>query len=212
MSIPEEEELSLDSNDGEDSIMSSSSYGNSEEAEAIVEDEDAHFSTTEEHGMTKTKTIYIFRNENHLNESVANRKPLAGVVEVTTLPSGETAFEFQMIFRKPVKLFARRKVLFNDEAGINFHGLWWAEIEVEATESIQSTAKFSDIQLSAKLSAVAIPLCYIIGREKADSNKYCVITNWWKERVSNGSYSLPTLDASLYTANDPDNHGGNNVI
>jgi hypothetical protein len=68
MSIPEEEELSLDSNDEDDSIMSSSSYGNSEEAEAIVEDEDAHFSTMEEHGMTKTKTIYIFRNENHLNE------------------------------------------------------------------------------------------------------------------------------------------------
>ncbi len=142
-----------------------------------------------EHGMTKIKTIYIYRNENHLNESVVGRKPISGVVEVTSLPSGETAFEFQMIFRKPVKLFARRKVIFHDEAGINFHGLWWAEIEVEATESIQSTERFSDIQLSAKLSAVALPLCYIIGPEKADSNKYCVITTWVKDRMSNGSYS-----------------------
>ena len=48
------------------------------------------------------------------------------------------------------------------------------------------------------MSAVAIPLWYIIGKDKPDSQKYCVITNWWKPRSPGGVYQLPTLDPSLY--------------
>ena len=37
-----------------------------------------------------------------------------------------------------------------------------------------------------------------------EDHKYCVITNWWKERLSNGQYKLPSVDATLY--------GGVNII
>jgi hypothetical protein len=199
MSIPEEEESSL----GDDSA--GFGVGEDAEGEGYVQHPEAQFSTHEEHGMTKTKTIYVYRNEKHLNDAVAASKPLAGVVEVKTNGStGETSFEFQIIFRKPVKQFARRKVVFNDVEGMAFHGLWWAGIQVEQEEeSVPSTDNFTDIQSAAKLSAIAIPLRYVIGHEKANSNKYCVITNWWKERMSDGGYRLPTLDASLYCHEEP---------
>ena len=187
-----------DSNDGENSTSSSNS---GDEEDGSDELDDAHFSTPEEVGMTKKKTIYIYRNEKHLNEAIANYKPLAGIVEVKTQSTtGETAFEFQTVFRKPVKQFARRKVHFNDTDGISFNGMWYSRIEVEPTPSIEPTKQFSDIQYAAKFAAVAIPLWYVIGKDKPDSYKYCVITNWWKERMSDGSYRLPTLDASLYDA------------
>jgi hypothetical protein len=48
------------------------------------------------------------------------------------------------------------------------------------------------------MAAVAIPLWYIIGKDKPDSKLYCVITNWWKPRSLGGRYQLPTLDPSLY--------------
>jgi hypothetical protein len=202
LSIPEDEESS-----SEESSLGDDSAGSGvddDQSEGDVQQQETQFSTVEEHGMTKIKTIYIYRNEKHLNDSVAASKPLAGMVEVTTTDTGETALEFQIIFRQPVKQFARRKVVFNDGEGMAFHGLWWAGIQVEQEEeSLPPTANFTEIQSAAKLSAIAIPLCYVIGHDKANSNKYCVITNWWKERMSDGCYRLPTLDASLYCHEEP---------
>ena len=133
-----------------------------------------------------------------MNAAIAAKKPLAGIVEVTNSPDGKTSFEFQTVHRKPVKQFARRRVNFNDHSGEHFHGLWCANIEVEESESVQSTRHFADIQSAAKLSAVAIPLWYLVGKNHASAYKYCVITNWWKYRMSDGWFRMPSLDASLY--------------
>jgi hypothetical protein len=202
LSIPDDE------SDGQDYSTSAGGVDDAGDISGSDDDEEeghgrpwndaSHFSEMEEHGMTKTKTIYVYRNEKHLNDAVAASKPLAGFVVVKTTDRGDTNFEFQIVYRKPVKQFARLKVVFNDGDGIAFHGLWWAGIEVEQDEIVQSTDDFSDVQADAKLSAVAIPLCYVIGHEKANSKKYCVITNWWKERMCDGSYRLPTLDPALY--------------
>ena len=119
-----------------------------------------------------------------------------------------------MVFRKPVKQLARRKVVFNDKKGIYFHGMWCATLNVEEeneeelpafndSKEIEETAKLpaiKELQAVAKMSAVAIPLSYIIGRNHKDSNKFCVITNWWKYRMADGTYQLPTLDPKLYGA------------
>jgi len=48
------------------------------------------------------------------------------------------------------------------------------------------------------LSAVAIPLWYVLGKEHPDALKYCVLTNYWKVRMSDGWHRMPKLDASLY--------------
>ena len=175
-----------------DTCSSLSDDSSSEEEE---EAEDAVFGANETYGMTKKRTIYIYRNERELNAAVAAVKPLAGIVEVKKV-AGETAFEFQTVFRKPVKQFARRGVTFNDATGLFCHGLWCANIALG--EDVQCTTSFTEIQAVAKLSAVALPLWYIIGKGQQDSNKYCVITNWWKYRMQDGWYRLPNLDASLY--------------
>ena len=65
-------------------------------------------------------------------------------------------------------------------------------------ESYQSTTSLSEVQGKAGLSAVAIPLSYVFGDQHECAQKYYVTTNWWKERMSDGSYKLSTLDFTLY--------------
>lgn len=205
----EESEESAESDeetDGDDDTTTLSDALEEEEDDSgdeLPSRNDAEFSANQMHGMTKKKTIYVYRNEQRLNEAIAAKKPIAGIVEVKEV-DGKTAFEFHTVYRKPVKQFARRKVTFDDADGIFNHGLWCAKISVQEQESVQSTSSFSDIQAAAQLSAVAIPLWYIIGKDHPDSFKYCVITNWWKYRMRDGWYRLPTLDASLYGGHFPD--------
>ena len=160
--------------------------------------DDACFSTSEVHGMTKLRAIYVYRNRKHLNEAIEAGKPVAGIVVVSNGSDGKTSFEFQTVHRKPVKQFARRRVNFNDDLGEQYHGLWCASIEVEGSECVPSTADFANIQSAAKLSDVALPLWYLVGKEHPSAFKHCVITSWWKYRMSDGWYRMPTLDASLY--------------
>jgi hypothetical protein len=74
----------------------------------------AYFSPSEVHGMTKTKAFFIWQNEKQLIEGLSSHKPLTGIVAVNITEDGKTAFEFQVVFRKPLKQLARRKVLFKD--------------------------------------------------------------------------------------------------
>ena len=124
---------------------------------------------------------------------------LDGIVKesTSTIISGKKAFEFFTVHRKPVKQFARRRVVFDDKEGLSFHGMWCAKIKVEE-EKVPLTSDFTEIQGAAKLSAVALPLWYIIGKNHPDSDKFCVITNWWRYRMSDGTYKLPSLDPELY--------------
>ena len=161
---------------------------------------DAFFTASETHGMTKKKTIYMYRNERHLDEAIADTKPLAGIVEVLTADDGKTAFEFRIVYRKPVKQLARRRVRFDDANGVYFNGMWCAPIVVDKEECVEPIESSTQIQTDAKLSGVAIPLQYIYGEGHEHSKKYCVITNWWKYRTDSGSYSLPSLDPALYDA------------
>ena len=156
------------------------------------------FSVNQVFGMTKKKVFYIYKNQEKLERAIASKKPLAGIVEVTASEGGAISFEFQVVFRKPVKLFARRRVAFDDGNGLSFHGLWCSPLSVEEAETLPATNNLKEIQTIAKLAAVAIPLWCIVGKDKPDSFKYCVMTNWWKYRMSDGVYRLPKLDPNLY--------------
>ena len=74
-------------------------------------------------------------------------------------------------------------------------------MQLDATESSPATKQFSDIQLSAKMTVVAIPLRYILGDDHPHANKFYVMTNWWKERMADGAYDMPRLSAQLYYEN-----------
>ena len=191
------EQLTLLSSEGDGDGSTAEDDADNDEEEGHWSHPDACFSNTEILGMTKERTIYIYRNERILDEAILATKPLAGIVEVNKDDTGKTAFEFKLVFRKPVKEFACRQVKFDDQNGIFYHGMWCTGVNVQ-NKIAQSTNSFADIQAAAKLAAVAIPLWYVIGKNKPDSNKYCVITNWWKYRMSDGWYRLPTLDASMY--------------
>lgn len=159
----------------------------------------AYFCPNEVHGMTKNRTIFVYRNAGHLEDFAASKKPLAGIVEVKEGLTGEAEYEFQLVYREPKKLFARRRLAFKDSKGLYYHGMWCAPAEMEEAGRIPSFTSFREVQSVAKISAVAIPLRYIIGNDKKDSLKYCVITNWWKYRMEDGTYSLPTLHPKMYS-------------
>ena len=164
-----------------------------------------NFSSPEEQGMWKTRAFHIYRSKGAMKQAITDLKPLAGAVVVTTdHETGETAFEFQMVYRKPVKQFARTKVIFDDGNGLHFHGMWCSQIQVDLEEeSYPPTNNLEDVLTTAKFSAVAIPLKCAIGQNHQHSTKYYVTTNWWKERMSDGSYQLPVLDSSLYSNDSP---------
>lgn len=101
---------------------------------------DAFFGPNEIHGMTKKKTIYVYRNPDKVKEAIdptkwkpeqkkgkdknsgnqaVRPKPLAGIVHVFESKK-ETEFEFQVVYRKPVSQFARRRVAFDSSKGFFF--------------------------------------------------------------------------------------------
>ena len=176
----------------------------SESEDDSVGEKDVQFSKVEDEGMHKKSTIYIYRNLALLEEAIEKVKPIAGFLQVEQRPSktgggdGKKTFVFYTVHRHPVKQFARRELEFLDQKGIQHHGMWYADVKAHV-ENVQITDSFVDIQEAAKMSAVAIPLRYIIKEERDDlKDKYCVITNYWKVRNPNGCYSLPRLDPSLY--------------
>ena len=205
-SIVSHDESTLSDESDEDSGDEDSADDDSCDEEEEDEEEDEHgalndeayLSTNEVHGMTKGKTIFVYRNENQLNDALLLKKPIAGIIELNGCGrDGAPKFEFKAVYRKPVKQFARRPVHFKDNDGVMFHGLWCAKIQMEE-EQTPSTSSFGDIQAAAQLSAVAIPLSYVVGNKSPDADKYCVITNWWKHRMPDGSYGLLSLEETLY--------------
>ena len=188
------EELDADA-ESESSSESESSESESEEEEEDdifmdCEEED-EFSNSERHGMKKRKVIYVYRSETTLRRAFAAGKPIAGFVKVT-----DSGFQFKVVYRQTGG-FVKQLVNFNDRKGGHRHSLWCAPAALGEVEE-QVVTDFSEIQNTARLAAVAIPNSYSIGPGKHDSNKYVVLTNWWKIRESDGTYCLPTLDPTLY--------------
>ena len=186
----------------DESTLSDEDSGNEdsdeEDDDQSVLNDEAYLSTNEAHGMTKGKTIFVYRNEKQLNDAILSKKPIAGTIELNGYGTdGAPKFEFKAVYRKPVKQFARRPITFDDNGGVVFHGLWCAKIQI-GEEQTPSTSSFGDIQTAAQLSAVAIPLSYVVGNNSPDADKYCVITNWWKHRMPDGSYGLLQLQQTLY--------------
>ena len=190
----------------EDIINELVSCLNLQEDEPVAEPQDADspqhpseerkkvtFSQLEEHGMTKTRTIYIYKKEPSVLNSVDSFKPLAGIV----VEKLDKTFEFQMVHRKEGKRFGCRPLLFLDERGEEHCGMWCSNVALnQRVEHVYSD--FSDVQKKACMAAVAIPLKCVVEENDPRASKYYVLTNWWKERDRNNNYVFPTLDPHLY--------------
>ena len=87
---------------------------------------------------------------------------------------------------------------FQDNQGVQFNGMWYASILVEEEQQQLTTKSFDDIKAAAKMSVIAVPLRYLIGETDEKSDKFCVISNWWKVRNRLGEYTLPQLDKLMY--------------
>lgn len=170
------------------------------------------FSKVEEEGMLKKATIYIYRNEVELKTAINQCKPLAGL-----LRQKAGGLVFEILHRQPVKQFAHYPVSFVDTSGVTILGMWYAPVKVSVGPCHVASTRpeiIGETDDAVVASAVAIPLWYVIGKEKLsrkkkknekqerpDSRKYCVITNWWKVRFRDDTYDLPRLDSAWYSDN-----------
>jgi hypothetical protein len=157
------------------------------------------YSPMEDQHMAKQKTFYCYRSQQILVEALKQKKPISGI-----LVENQSDLDFYVLYKKPSKekksCYGWKKITFDDSNGVLKGGLWYAPmVAVDATPIAND---FEDIQKLAKMSTVAIPMAYGIGSENPESGKVCVITNWWKERQSNGRYTLPRLDPDWYVRED----------
>jgi hypothetical protein len=104
--------------------------------------------------------------------------------------------QMYILYKKPHKEFGWLSVSFIDDEGFLVCGMWYAPLQVEEAE--MPPTSMENITKLAKLASVAIPLRYTFGDTHKHGLKYCVITNWWRERNKLGRYVLPSLAFDLY--------------
>jgi hypothetical protein len=168
-----------------------------EEKEGEVEEGESNEWSTpmEQDLMSKARVFYIYKSLELLSTSIANNEPIAGVV-VGKLGQPQL---FAMYRIKKSTRLGWKKLDFSDNNGISVGGSWYASLAMSDTE-LEAPKNKSRVAKVAELSAVAIPLKYGVGEKFMldDQNKYCVITNTWRERTANGHYNLPSLPFELY--------------
>jgi hypothetical protein len=104
-----------------------------------------------------------------------------------------------VVYRTGNKQFSWKKITYEDEQGIYIFGMWYAPLCMSETE-IPPPKSMPQLIEWTRMSTMAIPLRYGVTSKymPADQNKYCVITNWWKERDCQGKYVLPSLAFDYY--------------
>ena len=83
-----------------------------------------------------------------------------------------------------------------DADGTEYCGLHYAPLSLAAAD-IAAPQTFKGLVKIAKMAAIAIPLRFTIKPNHPDVNKYCVLTNWWRERTRHGYYRFPSLDFNV---------------
>ena len=165
-----------------------------------TEREGQDFSPIEDKHMAKLKAFYVYRSKAAVDSAIEDMKPISGILVWAGTGDDPSKLDFYVIYRQQ-QSYGWYKIVFNDSKGVSRGGLWYAPLAKEVATAA-TPQDFKSIQELAKMSTVAIPMLYGIGQNKEDSNKYAVITNWWKERKANGRYSMPDLDPSLYVRED----------
>jgi hypothetical protein len=161
------------------------------EDEEDDDDEDEWAVPMESEQMRKARTLHVYKCMSILDEAFNQREPLSGVlVEVNKKP------EMFLVYRAAGKQLGWKKVVFDDAIGVEVFGLWYAPITME--DAPNPPVSIKAISSQSTTATMAIPLRYAVGPEHVHRNKYCVITNWWRERVGDGTYWFPNLAFDYY--------------
>ena len=168
---------------------------NAEERLLPTEEEERWSTPMEAEQMNKARTCYIYKREANLQEAIEAVKPISGIV----VKGSNGSPEMYVVYKKPKTggILGWKKAVFDDANGLRVAGLWYAPLSFQEAEKAPKSKEVSKI---AKMATVAIPLRYTYadGAEHPDGPKYCVLTNWWRERDSNGDYFLPSLAFDFY--------------
>jgi hypothetical protein len=151
--------------------------------------------------------------KNLLEKAILDCEPISGII----VREDNSSFVLYCVYRAPNKSFGWAKIDFEDENGYNYGGLYYATIVPDYEVNSNPKQSVDEIKKSAFMSAVAIPMRYAIGggdmtkkdvmsdvdeEHKVHAQKYCVITNWWLERMKHNEYQYPRLDFSMYKSVD----------
>jgi hypothetical protein len=158
----------------------------------------ATYCSWEDQMMSKARTIYIYRNDNLLESQANELKPIAGIVVLEEIIPGLLHNQQYVVVRMPGRSFGWCRMTFDDENGVFFKGVWYADALFSPLTKTGCPQTMQGIQSIAKMAFIAIPLRYALGDNQEHSMKYGVITNWWRERQGDGQYCLPGLDSFLY--------------
>jgi hypothetical protein len=160
------------------------------------EDEEQWSTPMEDKEMAKARTFYIYKRKAALDASIENNEPVAGVL--IKLPNGLA--QMYALYKKPHKEFGWLKITFTDDEGVYVCGMWYAPMKVQEAEAddLLPPASLEHANKLARSATVAIPLKYTFGDTHEHALKYCVITNWWRERNHLDRYALPSLVFGLY--------------
>ena len=181
--------------------------------DTIAANGEADYSEVEDKQMEKAKTIYFYKSKEAFELALGECQPIAGIL-VHDLDSaladggcGEQ-LQFYAVYRQKASEsdspFGWCKLAFDDGKGEEHAALWYSPMKKADTQT-PPPRRENQLQQLAKMSAVAIPFRYAVGDgSHRSAAKYCVITNWWKERSRGGRYCFPTLDSSLYKGRDND--------
>ena len=152
----------------------------------------------EDEMMKKARTTYTYKTAQRLEDALELQKPLAGIL----VDDGGGTLSFYCLARTSKKKTGSplgwRKISFLDSSGVTINGLWYTKITASTLSCMGCPRSLDEIKRISRMSAVAIPLHYVMGVGHEDANKFCVITNWWKPRQRNGRYFIPSLDVAAY--------------
>ena len=163
------------------------------EATQLVDEEEEQWSTPmEAEQMEKARTYYVYRKKADLVQTVERREPITGII----VRSDAGAPVMYLVYKIPGKNLGWYKVSFNDDQGVRLCGLWYAPITIEDAPAPPSN--IPALTKLARMASVAIPLRFALGNNHADAHKYCVLTNWWRERNDKGQYVMPSIAFELY--------------
>ena len=180
--------------DSEDEVDS-----NIDEERPLTEEEERWSTPMEDAQMRKARTFYIYKNKRDLETSLDNHEPVSGIVLKSAVDGSPVMY---VVYKAPNKSFGWSIATFNDKEGVEVCGLWYSPVTFKEDGSPPTSVE--KIKKLAKMSSMAIPLRYTHGDHNNDSFKYCVITNWWRERNRRGYYVLPSLPFDFY-ADKPEN-------
>jgi hypothetical protein len=159
-----------DTSSNDDDVYNSDTESDEDETSGSA-NTNCDYSLLEDQMMAKARTIYVYKTSKRFVDAMAAQKPVAGIL-IENGSGNVATLDFFCIVRTARDSLGWAKISFDDTLGENVNGMWYAPIKVGAVDAHHGCPRNHDgIQVLAKMSAVAIPLWYIVGPDDSSSFK-----------------------------------------